>query len=43
MICTLFEWQKKQKDISGFIVQASVMDGTDSWQMFPIGMQYSFL
>ena len=42
MICSLIEWQKKQKDISDFIVQASVMNGSDSWQKFPIGMQYSF-
>lgn len=42
MICTLAEWQKREKDIGDFIVQASVIDGTDSWQLFPIGMQYSF-
>jgi hypothetical protein len=42
MICTLAEWQKKEKDVGDFIVQASVVDGSDSWQPFPIGMQYSY-
>lgn len=39
MICTLAEWQKKEKDVGDFIVQASVVDGSDSWQPFPIGMR----
>ena len=42
MICTLSEWQKKVKNTDDFIVQASVIDGTDSWQEFPIGMSHFF-
>lgn len=39
---TLYEWQNTSKDISGLIVQASKIDGSDGWQPFPIGMQYSY-
>lgn len=42
MKCTLAEWQKKFKYTSDFIVQASCKDGSDSWQPFPIGMQYTY-
>jgi len=40
---TLREWQNKSKNINDLIVQASVMDGSDSWQPFPIGMNYSYM
>ena len=43
MICTLKEWQEQPKDINNLIVQASVIDGSDSWQPFPIGMQYNYI
>ena len=39
---TLREWQVCDKSISDMIVQASCKDGSDSWQPFPIGMQYEF-
>ena len=39
---TLREWQMCNKSISDMIVQASCIDGSDSWQPFPIGMQYEF-
>ena len=42
-IYTLREWQKKSKDINNLIVQASCIYGNDSWQDFPIGMQYSYM
>uniref|UniRef100_A0A6C0EUQ3 RXYLT1 C-terminal domain-containing protein n=1 Tax=viral metagenome TaxID=1070528 RepID=A0A6C0EUQ3_9ZZZZ len=40
---TLRKWQKIYKDPLSLIVQASKMDGSDSWQPFPIGMQYSYI
>jgi hypothetical protein len=40
---TLREWQKISKDVNNLIVQASVIDGSDSWQPFSIGMQYSYM
>ena len=40
---TLKEWQQKFKNINNLIVQASVMNGSDSWQPFPIGMQYNYI
>lgn len=43
MKCTLREWQQYRKPISEFIVQASAVDGSDSWQPWPIGMGYEFL
>ncbi len=43
MKCTLREWQQMTKPISEVIVQASAMDGSDSWQPWPIGMGYEFL
>jgi hypothetical protein len=43
MKCTLREWQQKQKPLSELIVQASAMDGSDSWQVWPIGMGADFL
>ena len=42
-VLTLREWQNTYKYPINLIVQASVMDGSDSWQEFPIGMQYSYL
>lgn len=43
MRLTLAEWQHTVKDISGLIVQASAVDGSDSWQPFPIGMSWQYL
>ncbi len=43
MKCTLREWQHQQKSLVELIVQASAMDGSDSWQPWPIGMGYEFL
>jgi hypothetical protein len=43
MSYTLNEWQKIYKDPRNLIVQASAIDGSDSWQPFPIGMQYSYI
>ena len=43
MKCTLREWQQMRKPLSEVIVQASAMDGSDSWQVWPIGMGYEFL
>lgn len=40
---SLREWQQKSKDVNNLIVQASAPDGSDSWQPFPIGMQYSYM
>ena len=40
---TLRRWQEKVKNPSGFIINASVMDESDSWQEFPIGMQFSYV
>jgi len=42
IIFTLKEWQKKSKDISNLIVQASDKSGSDSWKIFPIGMSYRY-
>jgi len=42
MKCSLYTWQNTYKDISGLIVQASASDGSDSWQLFPIGMSWPF-
>lgn len=39
---TLRRWQEKVKDPSGFIFNASVMDESDSWQEFPIGMNFAY-
>jgi hypothetical protein len=43
MKCTLREWQQITKPLSEVIVQASVVDGSDSWTQWPIGMGYEFL
>lgn len=43
MKCTLREWQQTIKPLSELIVQASAIDGSDSWQSWPIGMGYEFL
>lgn len=43
MKLTLREWQKLFKTPRELIVQASVKDGTDSWQPFPIGMCYGYM
>lgn len=43
MKCTLKEWQQRVKPITEVIVQASAMDGSDSWTPWPIGMGYDFL
>lgn len=43
MKCTLREWQQLQTPLSEVIVQASAMDGSDSWTLWPIGMGYEFL
>jgi hypothetical protein len=43
MICTLKEWQKIYKNPQSLIVQASAVDGSDSWQSHPIGMSYQYL
>jgi hypothetical protein len=43
MIYTLEEWQQIVKDISGIIIQASSLDGNDSWQPFPVGMSWQFI
>ena len=43
MKCTLREWQQIQKPLAEVIVQASAIDGSDSWQPWPIGMGYEFL
>lgn len=42
MIYTLRKWQTKFKPLNNIIIQASVKDGNDSLQPFPIGMQYAF-
>jgi len=39
---TLRQWQEMDKDVSNMIVQASVIDGSDSKQPFPIGMGYKY-
>jgi len=43
MIYTLREFQNTYKNTDTLIVQASVTDGSDRWQPFPIGMQFSYL
>jgi hypothetical protein len=43
MKCTLREWQQMKKPLAEVIVQASAMDGSDSWQPWPIGMGFEFL
>lgn len=43
MKCTLREWQQTTKPIAELIVQASAIDGSDSWTPWPIGMGYEFL
>jgi hypothetical protein len=43
MKCTLREWQQMTKPLSEIIVQASALDGSDSWQPWPIGMGFEFL
>lgn len=43
MKCTLREWQQRVKPLEEVIVQASAVDGSDSWQLWPIGMGYEFL
>jgi hypothetical protein len=43
MKCTLREWQQMQKPLEELIVQASAVDGSDAWQIWPIGMGYEFL
>lgn len=43
MKCTLREWQQRTKPLSEFLVQASAIDGSDSWQPWPIGMGHEFL
>jgi hypothetical protein len=40
---TLEKWQTLPKNIQTFIVQASVKDGSDRWQNFPIGMSFSYI
>lgn len=40
---TLREWQQLKKPFHDLIVQASALDGSDSWQPWPIGMGYEFL
>jgi hypothetical protein len=39
---TLAEWQRVLKPGVDLIVQASAMDGSDSWQPFPIGMSWQY-
>ncbi len=43
MKCTLREWQQLPKPLHEFIVQASAIDGSDSWQIWPIGMGADFV
>ena len=44
MNLTLRDWQLKLKNKSDLIVQASPVDGSDSWQdIFSIGMSYQFV
>lgn len=40
---TLREWQQLYKKEASLIVQASVIDGSDSWQPFPIGMCWQYI
>jgi hypothetical protein len=39
----LSEWKKIYKNPQNLIVQASVLDGTDSWQPFSVGMCWNYL
>jgi hypothetical protein len=39
---TISEWQRLYKDPKTLIVQASVKNGSDSWQPFPIGMCWGY-
>lgn len=39
---TLRQWQQTPKPLDDLIVQASFTDGSDSWQVFPIGMSYCY-
>jgi hypothetical protein len=43
MKCSLREWQQRKKPLMELIVQASAIDGSDSWQPWPIGMGSDFL
>jgi hypothetical protein len=43
MKCTLREWQQLTKPIGEVLVQASAIDGLDSWTPWPIGMGSDFL
>lgn len=38
----LVDWQKAIKKLDRLIVQASAVDGSDSWQPFPIGMSWQY-
>lgn len=38
----LCDWQTQYKEQSNLIVQASDMNGSDSWQIFPIGMSWQY-
>jgi hypothetical protein len=40
---SLREWQQLKKDPKNLIVQASAIDGSDSWQPFPIGMGFHYI
>ena len=40
---SLREWQTLDKNVNTLIVQASVINGSDSWQDFPIGMGYHYV
>lgn len=42
MLMTLQEWQKTFKQPKDLIVQASAINGSDSWQTFPIGMCHQY-
>ena len=42
MKITLREWQKLKKNEKNLIVQASVKNGSDSWQPFTIGMSWKY-
>ena len=43
MKCTLEEWQKIFKNPKDLIIQASALDGIDSWQSHSIGMSYNYV
>jgi hypothetical protein len=42
MLLSLQEWQNTFKQPKDLIVQASAMNGSDSWQTFPIGMCHQY-